>query len=255
MVLVKDVMSGSPVCLKLDDLATKARSIIRKHGYRALPVVDDGKLVGIISRGDVLKVMSTRANISVKGLMTKNVVTVRPDENILSAAKNIIKYKVRQLPVVGPQSKPVGIISSMDIINALMEHDYVPSKDKVSEVMSRKIVYCRPEDELSDIWDRMLESGFAGLPVLDDKKVVGMVTRREVLKHGAFRIGTDSGKVKSIMVRKAMRAPAITTVPDAGIQDAAKLMIENRILRLPVVDKSKKIVGIIDAEDILKAYL
>ncbi len=254
MVLIRDVMTKNPVVVSPDDRVTKARSIIRQYGYRALPVLENNKLVGMVSRGDILRITSTRADIQIEGIMNKEPITVGPEIDLPKATREIIKHGVRQLPVVdGPEL--LGIVSSVDLLNGFVRHKYKPAAKKISDVMSTKVVHCRPDDELSHVWNSMLASGFAGMPVVDNKKVVGMITRMDIIRKGSARLSLESGRTKSVLVKKVMKTPAITTTPDAEISVVAEIMLKNKIIRLPVVDNKHKLLGIVDIEDVLRAYI
>ena len=252
MVSVKEVMSQRVVCVKQDDLVTKARSLMRDR-YRALPVLSDDKLVGIVTRGDILKITSSKTNIQVRGLMSKNLVTTSPDEDLRDAARRLVESSVRQLPVV-EDGKLLGIISSVDVLAAFIEHGYTPVRKNVGEIMSTNVTYCEVRDEISTIWDRMCASGFAGLPVLKKGEVIGIITRRDILHHGSVRLSKESGSRKLVRVEKAMRTPPITVTPEETTDDVARIMIKRDIARLPVA-KGSKLEGIVDIEDILKAYI
>ena len=254
MVSVKEIMTKEPVCVESSDLVTRARSLIRKYGYRALPVLEKGKLVGIISRGNILKITSSKTNISVEGIMNRNLITVSEDDDIFSAAKAIVRSGVRQLLVVD-NGNLKGIISSMDILDKFVKEDYHPVKKKIDEVMTTDVVYCEQDDEISKIWDMMHSSGFSGLPVLKNNKIIGIVTRMNILKQGSVRLSKESGKIRNAPVKRVMMTPAITVTPATGVKRAAGTMVKRRIIRLPVVDKKKELVGIVDIEDILRAYV
>ncbi|MCX6695415.1 MAG: CBS domain-containing protein [Candidatus Altiarchaeota archaeon] len=253
MVSVKEFMTRNPVTVRPDDMVTHARSVIRKHGFRALPVVEGQRLVGIISRGDIMLVTSTKTNLMVGGIMNPNVYTVTTDASISDSAKLIIKSGVRQLPVVEGQ-RLVGIISSVDILKALVGN-YEPKKNKVSDVMTESVLSCSPSDDLSGIWNRMLVRGFAGMPVVEKGVVHGMVTRMDVLRHISAQLSRESGKPRAIKVRKVMTVPAITVKPVDKIGKAAGLLLDKKIIRLPVVDDKNRLLGILDITDVIKAYL
>lgn len=91
--------------------------------------------------------------------------------------------------------------------------------------------------------------------------MVGMVTRGNIIKSGYARIEREDEKAsrKTSLVEKVMRTPAITTAPETELQEAARIFVEKRIGRLPVVKKNKKgdeeLVGIVDRSDILEAYI
>ena len=255
MASVSDVMTRNPVCVNPDDLVTHARSVFRKYGFRAMPVVDDrNRIVGIISRGDVMLVTSTKTNLKVSGIMNPNLFSVAPEDGIKYAAQMLSSYGVRQLPVV-KSGKVVGIISSMDILKRFFEEDIPPKKEKVADFMSEKVIYCEPDDDLTLIWNKMLVRGFSGLPVVENKVVKGMITRMDVLSHSRALLAKESGKPRGVRVKKIMQTPAITIRPSDKISRAAKLLVENKIIRLPVVDDKHKLIGILDIEDVIRAYL
>jgi len=251
---VAEVMTKNPVCIDANDVVTKARSIMRECGFRALPVLEDGKLVGIISRGDVLRVTSRKTNIKVKGLMSENVVTASPDDDLFYAARKMISSGIRQLIVV-KNDKLFGIITAKDILRKFVENDYTPVKKKVGDVMTRDVVYCEQDDEISKIWDKMYSSGYSGLPVVKDGKVIGMITRMDIIRDSSVMLSKESGKIRNVHVRKVKKTPAITTTPTENIKNVAEIMIERSISRLPVVNSSDRLLGIVDIEDILRAYV
>ena len=255
MTTISDYMTQKPVCVEAGDPLAKARSLIRKHGYRALPVLHEGKLVGIISRSDILKVTSSRTNLTVSGLMTANVAVASPDDELAKTAKTMVKNEVRQLPVVKNGGEVIGIISALDILKSFHESGAKPAKKRVKDVMSKSVVSCSPEDNITKAWEKMLSSGFSGLPVLEKGKVVGIITRMDLLKHGSARPHIESGKGRHIPVRKVMQDRVLTATPGGSVQDVAGLMVERRIIRLPVVDTGMKLAGIVDIEDVLRAYV
>jgi len=253
MTKVKDVMTRDPVYVSSNSIVTKARSIIRDYGYRALPVVDNGYLVGMVSRGDILRVTSSKTNVTVKGVMSDSVVTTSPNDDLFSTAKSLIDAGVRQLPVI-QDNKLVGIISAMDILSSFVDHDYNPVKKSVGDVMVTDVISCKPDDEVSKIWNSMYKKSLSGLPVLKTGEVIGIVTSLDLMK-GSVRISKESGKTRTAKVSKVMKTPALTTRPESSIINAAEFMVTKGVSRLPVVDEKKKLVGIVDVEDILRAYV
>lgn len=251
MVLVAEAMTKNPVCTHPDDLITRARSLMRKRGFRALPVVDK-KLIGMISRSDVLRVTSSKSNLRVSGLMSTNIVSVRPDDDLFVAAEMIVSSGVRQLPVVHKTLQ--GIVSSLDILEKFVEEDYTPKRRVIGGFMCTDVVCCGPDDELSGVWGRMSKIGFSGLPVVKKGVIIGMVTMNDILKHGKARLSKESGKARSIGVEKVMSTPAITADVDMSTKEVAGVMVRTRILRVPLV-RENKLAGIVDVEDILRAYI
>jgi CBS domain-containing protein len=87
-----------------------------------MPVVDKGKLVGIISQSDILKGLKTGAivDLSVSDVMTANVITVPPTESAILVAKLMAEKHINRIPIVD-NDKVVGIVTRGDIIKAVAE--------------------------------------------------------------------------------------------------------------------------------------
>jgi CBS domain-containing protein len=228
---------------------------MRNHRHRSFPVVEDDRLVGIITRGDVMKISSSRTNLFVEGVMSNNLETAKEDEDIQSCAKKMLKTELNQLPVVAGEDKLIGVVCGHDLLSALLEQNHRPQKKNVSDIMTEDVVSCSPDDELLSIWDKMQSSGFSGFPVVLKKKVVGMITRMDIIREGSVRVSKESGKGRTVHVKKAMKTPPITIKAGAEIREAAEVMLKNKIIRLPAVDEKDNIVGIVDLGDVLKAYV
>jgi len=114
---------------------------------------------------------------------------------------------------------------------------------KVEEVMSKDIVVGYVPGTIKDALRILAKHNVSGMPVLkkDTKQVVGVVTRSDIFKKA------DEEQLALIMTSNP-----ISIQKDQDVSDAAKLLFENRIHGLPVVDKRKNIVGIISPTDILK---
>ena len=95
----------------------------------------------------------------------------------------------------------------------------------VSEIMTKKVVVCTPEDSLSRVWTNMIEFGLTGLPVVSIKQeVLGMITRKDITRQGYARIERESeGRRMPSIVQKIMSTPAITVDEDDSIKKAAKI--------------------------------
>jgi acetoin utilization protein AcuB len=132
-VLVKERMSIDPVTLSPDDTLREARRLIRELGLRRFPVVEEGKLVGIVTDRDVRQADMSSAvvqerryveyildRIQVRGIMTPDPITVTPDTPLEKAARLILENKIGGLPVV-EEGKLVGIITETDLIRTLVE--------------------------------------------------------------------------------------------------------------------------------------
>ncbi len=131
--LVRDRMSEDPVVLGPNDTLRKARRLMLDNGLRRLPVVENGRLVGIVTDRDVRQadissvVVQERRyidyildRIQVGGIMTPNPVCVTPDTPLKEAARIILERKFGGLPVV-EAGRLVGIITETDLVRTLIE--------------------------------------------------------------------------------------------------------------------------------------
>ena len=115
----------------------------------------------------------------VRSVMSRDVVSVPPEERLLEAARRMRSDGVSALPVRRGE-EVVGIISERDLVEALI--DRVDTEETpVSEYMSSDPQYASPDDDSSDLALRMLYLGIRHLPVVEADRLVGMVSMRDLL--------------------------------------------------------------------------
>jgi CBS domain-containing protein len=136
---VGEIMTRKVLVLNEEDNLERLEEGMERYGLRHLPVVDDGKLVGIVSHRDLLRVsVSTlesgheerneklRQNTFASEIMTRDVTTIREDMELAEAAKKLLEGKGSSLPVVDEDDKVVGIITDRDFVKlaaGLLEED------------------------------------------------------------------------------------------------------------------------------------
>ncbi|MCJ7443447.1 MAG: CBS domain-containing protein [Methanotrichaceae archaeon] len=254
--LVEDIMSRDPLYIEDSTFLTKARQLIRDYHVRGLPVVNSKKhVIGIITTQDVLRVTSTRSNVTVAGFIT-NVPLITDDMEMLDAARLMLREKSNLLPVVKVEDNPelVGVVSLFDIFKNI-DLKKVPDK-KICDIMSTKVLTANPDDPLTKVWDKMVNEDFTGLPVIGNEgKPIGMITKFDILKRGWARIGRESDTRPTEMpVQKLMSTPVYFVDSDQNMIEAIRMMLKRDIGRITVMDEGK-IVGIVDRYDLIKSYL
>jgi nanoRNase/pAp phosphatase (c-di-AMP/oligoRNAs hydrolase) len=116
-VQISDLMSYPVVTLSPDTRMKEVYTILREKGHMGIPVLDDGGLVGIISRRDFWKAKKTSAlNAPVRAFMTKNVVTIEPGKSPMQAARLMIQHDIGRLPVV-ESGRVIGIVTRSDTMH------------------------------------------------------------------------------------------------------------------------------------------
>lgn len=120
----------------------------------------------------------------VKEHMSKGVITIAPDTPIMEAREKMKQNKIRRLPIV-KDGRLLGIVTEGDIQEAgpsdatslsVWELNYLLAKTTVDEVMTRDVITTKPSDTIEDAAIMMRENKVAGLPVMDDGELVGIIT-------------------------------------------------------------------------------
>ncbi|HXH42185.1 MAG TPA: CBS domain-containing protein [Thermoanaerobaculia bacterium] len=117
--LVKDVMTLSPICCKPSDTLDRVAAMMEEHGCGVVPVCDDRKLVGIVTDRDItcrtVALGKTPAVVPVSDMMTRTVFTIRQNDDVQAAIELMEAKQVRRLPVVDDQGNVVGIVAPSDL--------------------------------------------------------------------------------------------------------------------------------------------
>ena len=126
-----------------------------------------------------------------RDVMTSPVITLRPNAPVHAAAALLCSHGFTSAPVVAPAGALVGIASEADLMRGRIAPDgwvVPPEPDpSVGEVMTTAPAAMRPEDDLADVVARMLDARTRSVPIVEDGKLVGIVTRRDVLRVVARR--------------------------------------------------------------------
>jgi len=115
---------------------------------------------------------------------------------------------------------------------------------KLTDLMSRDVKVISPDTSIRDAANEMREGDFGMLPVGENDRMVGAITDRDI----AIR-AIAAGKDGSTKVREVMSEGIFWVYEDQSIDDAAKMMSERQVRRLPVVDRNKRLVGIVALGD------
>jgi CBS domain-containing protein len=130
---VRDIMSSPAITVSPETALPAANALMKEKEIRHLPVLEKGRLVGIVSRGD-LREASISASINadqyelhfllnkltVGKLMTRKVRTVAPDALVVDAADLMTEHKIAGLPVVDADGAVVGIVTESDLLKMLV---------------------------------------------------------------------------------------------------------------------------------------
>jgi CBS domain-containing protein len=117
---------------------------------------------------------------------------------------------------------------------------------KVVEVMHPGASWIAPDAPLADIAARMAKEDIGALPVGEDDRLIGMVTDRDI----AVRAFGDSANPARLTARDVMSEPIIFCTANEDLEDAVRIMERKQVRRLPVIDKNRRMVGMLSLGDV-----
>ena len=125
--LVKDVMTNSPICCGPRDTLDRVAKLMREHDCGAIPVCEGKRVVGMITDRDIaIRAVATGKTplaVPASDVMTKKVFTVRPDDDVEIAVDTMKTKLVRRLPVVDSSGEIAGIVAPSDLAPTLASNN------------------------------------------------------------------------------------------------------------------------------------
>lgn len=121
--------------------------------------------------------------LSVSDVMTVNVVTVRPDETAVEAARKMAENDVGSVVVVDEKGTILGIVTEGDIVRRVVARGLDPSKTRVEDIMTRNPVTIYEDATLAAAAEYMREKGIGHLPVVNEHgRLVGIISRSDIVR-------------------------------------------------------------------------
>lgn len=265
--MVQDWMSSPVITVTPDTTISEARLIIGEHKIRALPVVNEGKVVGILTKRGLLRVdlsflgdnlpeeNSSISDGKVSDIMTRNPITITPQGLIPKAARIMLENKITALPVV-ENGKLVGILTNSDLMSFVINESSSLKKILlVKQYMTDEVVTIDPDTTLLEAHRLVGIKRIRSLPVVLEDRVVGLITRTDLMTSDPSRMTSQNNQKLSLKiltqpVEKIMSHPVISVTPETTLVNASQIMMNNKIHCLLVLDKDKKLAGIITESDL-----
>jgi len=137
----------------------------------------------------------------VRDIMQKNVIAIQEDKSALDAAKLISEKDISFL-VILKDDKPIGVITERDFVRKIAAQDKQASLIPLSEIMSYKFRWVEPSTEIEDAVQKMLNHNIRRLIVLEDEKLVGVITQTDLADFLRSKLLIE-GTVKNIGSEKS----------------------------------------------------
>ncbi|RQW79544.1 MAG: CBS domain-containing protein [Methanothrix sp.] len=274
---VKDYMTAPIYVIERNEPIQRARNLMFKYGIGRLPVLDGGKLVGIVTKYDITNRLNQAApewrrrpidKVPIQVVMTEKPITIFPDATMPQAAELMVENDISGLPVER-DGELVGVITTRDMVRYFSEQDI---KATVGDMMNRNVLNVHRHHTIGHILEEMNVQGTSRALVYEDNNTpVGIVTRSG-LTFSDIMGPKDEMETKNIkMTRKestggrkqyryirelpfvaedVMTSPVITINPETVAVDAAKTLVEKNIIGMPVKEKDD-VIGYFSADELV----
>ena len=123
------------------------------------------------------------AKITVADYMSKRLVTLAKDTDVVDAVKKLLDHKITSAPVVDQRGQLLGMFSEKDVMNIVLETVYNQSMSgKVGDYMSTELISVDADSSIVDLAEKFQQSSVRSFPVFQDNDLVGVVSRTDVLR-------------------------------------------------------------------------
>ena len=190
---IKTIMTHNVVSIRTTGKLKEAIQLMTKHNVGGLPVVDEeGKIWAIITERDILNIFKGKlSGVKVAEIMSESVVTVTPETTIFEAAKIMTSRGFRRLPIVLDE-RLVGIITVMDVLRffgtgQVFQHLRSGTitqvlQTSIMEIATKNVVTVEPEKDVGYAAQLMQENKIGALLVVENGRLIGMITERDFFK-------------------------------------------------------------------------
>lgn len=179
----------------------------------------------------------------VKDTIAEEIISISPDDTVSKLISLIENDKIREI-IITEDGKFKGIVYSKDVANKGITD---PSKTKVSTLMRFPAPTVSSDQDINDAAQMIFKTGLRSLPIIESNKVIGLISLSDIIGYAS-----KTKEFRQTLAETIMSQPEILE-SDTDIGKARMMMREKNISRLPVVDKNKKLIGIVTIFDLLKA--
>jgi CBS domain-containing protein len=130
----------------------------------------------------------------------RDVVTIDPAQSLGAAIKLLADRRIGAALVLGADRRIAGIVTERDIVKALADHGVAALDEPVSRTMTRKVETCSEGESVASIMERMTAGKSRHLPVVDQGKLVGLVSIGDIVKHRVDEMERESGAMRDYIM-------------------------------------------------------
>ncbi len=140
--------------------------------------------------------MKVESILEAKG---RDILTIPSDTKVAEAARMLKEHRIGALVVSDDGSTAAGILSERDIVHAMVDHGAAVQDLPVSDLMTREVITCAPDDAIVDLMTQMTERRIRHLPVVKDGVLCGMVSIGDVVKNRIAEVETEASAMREFI--------------------------------------------------------
>lgn len=274
---IKEYMRSPVYVIDKNEPIQRARNLMFKYGIGRLPVMDSGKLVGIVTKYDITNRLRQASpewrrrpidRVPINLVMTENPITIFQDATMPQAAELMMENDINGLPVER-DGDIVGMITSRDMIRFYAEQEIGA---RVGDLMNKNLLKVHRHHTIAHVLEQMNVQGISRALVYEDNNtLVGIVTRsgltfsemmgpKDEMETKAIKMTrkeSPAGRKQYRYIREVpfvaediMTSPIISISPEMKAVDAAKMLAEKHIIGMPVMETGE-IMGYFSADEII----
>ncbi|MBP2029930.1 CBS domain-containing protein [Methanohalophilus levihalophilus] len=252
---VQDIMV-QPVKVDKADTLSHALDLMEKNSTRRLLVTHDSKLLGILTMRNLTKELGTRkkgtkpaSSLHVATAVSENFTKVLPDTEV----DDVITLMAKNggVVIVTDNENILGWVTPQQIMENMEFNGYA------GEIMHKEPTVVSPADRVSHVRHIILENDMGRFPVVENGRLMGMVTEKDIAKAmKAFREivsgNQQDSRIKNLIVEDIMKTGVQSVKTNTPVSEVAKLMLESNYGGVPVMNLEDEMVGFITRRSLLK---
>lgn len=275
-----DIGDTKVVQVRPDDSVDHAIALLEQHGFRHLPVMERGRILGMVSDRDLLSAVamlpsSERMSAEegparvgatrISQIMSSPAITVEAEASLEVAAELMLREGIRAIPLVY-QDRVAGIVTETDFLKCYLDDRPIARKSgwrlrKVADLMSSPVVTLKSGDQFVHAVRTMQSRRIRHLVIVDDGKMMGLVSDRDLRRGlGGLPLQAQDERASAsrshmhVVMADVMSREVMTIEPSASIAEVAEIMVKNKFGSLPVL-RDGNLVGIVTEADLLRHFV
>lgn len=260
--------SRSVITVNPDSSVFEALQKMHSNSIKRIVIVEGTKPTGIITERDINKFLesdkTSRAldEIPVKHLMEKNIVLItdKLEDDFYQCASKMDNLQIGSIIITDKNNNLSGIITRTDLVKSYA--NVFGGKYVVKDFMNKKLVTCRKTDSIRFALDLINQNKVSRLVVTDENGYpIGLISTNTLLTHSDyFTKGSTRSRdyllplKNNITVNDLLEENLVTIKQEEDLAEAARIMINQKISGIPVLDPNQKLVGVVSKTDVVKAF-